>query len=315
MKKFYSLIATAILAVNFTAQTSTTVVSEPFTYTGALNANGWSTHSGTAGQLLSNGSQAITVAGNSEDVNKAFSTSYSVEAGKINEVNYSATLNLPNGVGLTTAGDYFMMLSSAAGTTGVSNFYARLYVKGSATGYTLGILNNSGGTANPTYGVEIPYDNPANITVTYTINNTLPTPTNVATLKINAQPLLTNATGTGGIPTTLAAVAIRESGTASTGTGRIFIDDVVVKTISAVTLAVADSNSMKDALVKNTKVSNTLIFAANADIQLINANGQVVKTASVKQNSTLEINTLPKGVYFVKGNVNGKLVSQTIIKK
>ena len=314
MTKIYSLFAAVILAANVNAQTTTEVVNEPFTFTGSLKDNGWASHSGISGQLSSDGSVAKLVAGNTEDVNKAFSTSYSIAAGKKSVVNYSATLNIASAAGLTTAGDYFMMLSSAAGTVGITNFYARLYVKGSVTGYTIGILNNSGGTATPTYGTEIAYGTPANVSVTYTVDNSVATPTNVATLQINAQTLLSNSTGTSAAPTTLASVALRQAGTATNGTGNITIDNLVVTTTST-TLAVANNGTANVVLVKNTVVANSIIFGAKANVQVINTNGQVVRTASVNENSTLEVSTLPKGMYIVTGNVNGKLISQKIIKK
>lgn len=314
MKKLYSLFAAVTIAATVNAQTATQVVNENFSFTGALSANGWASHSGTAGQLLSDGNAAKLVAGNSEDVNKAFSASYAVEAGKKNQANYSATINIASATGLTTAGEYFLMFGSTAGTS-VTTFVARLYVKGSATGFTLGILNNSGGTATPTYGTELPYGTAANIVVEYTIDNTLTTPTNVATLQINSQPLLTNSTGTSAAPTVLASVAIREAGNATSGTGNISIDNISASTISPIVLAVSDANTVKANLVKNTVVGNVITFAAKSDVQVINMNGQVVKTASVNENSSLEVSTLPKGTYIVTGSVNGKAVSQKIIKK
>ena len=102
MKKIYSLFAVVMIAATANAQTATQVVNENFSFTGALNANGWATHSGTAGQLLSDGNAAKMVAGNGEDVNKAFSASYTVEAGKKNEASYSATLNIATATGLIT---------------------------------------------------------------------------------------------------------------------------------------------------------------------------------------------------------------------
>ena len=314
MKKIYSLFAVVMIAATANAQTATQVVNENFSFTGALNANGWATHSGTAGQLLSDGNAAKMVAGNSEDVNKAFSASYAVEAGKKNQANYSATLNIASAAGLTTAGEYFLMLGSTSGAS-VTSFFARLYIKGSPTGYTLGILNNSGGTVTPTYGTELLYGTAANIVVSYVIDNTTGTPTNVATLQINAQPLLTNSTGTSAAPTTLASIAIREAGTASSGTGNISIDNLSVTTISPITLAVSDVNAVKANLVKNTSVENNIIFATKANVQVINMNGQVVKTAAVNENTSLEVSSLPKGTYIVTGSVNGEAVSQKIIKK
>lgn len=81
------------------------------------------------------------------------------------------------------------------------------------------------------------------------------------------------------------------------------------------TMAVGNANAAKANLVKNTVVNNAILFAAKADVQIVNMNGQVVKSASVNENSSLEVASLPKGTYIVTGNVNGKAVSQKIIKK
>jgi hypothetical protein len=312
MKKIYSFFAAVGMAASFMAQT--TVASDNFSYTGALNANGWVSHSGTAGQLTANGSTANLAAGNSEDVNLAFSTVYTIAPGVVNKADYSATINVPNGTGLTTTGDYFLMLGGTAGAS-VTFFYGRLYIKGSATGYTLGVLNNSGGTATPAYGTEIPYGTPANITVTYTVDNSVTPATNAATLQINSQPLLTNATGTSAAATQLASVAIREAGNASSGTGNISIDNLVVRTYSS-TLAVSDVSKAKGNLVKNTFVTNEEItFGAQAkDVKVYNMFGQVVKTASVNENESLNVSELQKGSYIVTGTVNNQPVSQKILK-
>lgn len=100
----------------------------------------------------------------------------------------------------------------------------------------------------------------------------------------------------------------------ATSAKRAFIDNVKVVT-NPVVLGVGNANAAKVNLVKNTVVENSILFAAKADVQVINANGQVVKTASVNENTSLEVSSLPKGVYIVTGNVAGKAVSQKIIKK
>ncbi|GAA4150267.1 T9SS type A sorting domain-containing protein [Chryseobacterium ginsenosidimutans] len=312
MKKIYSFLATVGIVASLMAQN--TVASDNFSYTGALTSNGWVSHSGTAGQLTANGSVANLVAGNSEDANIAFSTPYTIAAGVINKADYSATINVASATGLTTAGDYFLMFGGTAGTS-VTFFYGRLYIKGSATGYTLGILNNSGGTATPTYGTEIPYGTAANITVTYTVDNVAST--NTATLQINSQPLLSNATGTSAAATSLASVAIREAGTASAGTGNISIDNLVARTYSTTTLAVSDLSSTKaGSFVKNTFVkTNEITFGAQVkDVKVYNMFGQIVKTASVKENESLNVAELQKGNYIVTGTVNNQPVSQKILK-
>ncbi|UOE41724.1 T9SS type A sorting domain-containing protein [Chryseobacterium suipulveris] len=84
---------------------------------------------------------------------------------------------------------------------------------------------------------------------------------------------------------------------------------------AAPTMSVTDINAAKASLVKNTLVNNTINFAAKADVKIVNMNGQVVKTASVNENTTLDVSALTKGTYIVTGVVNGKAVSEKVIKK
>lgn len=79
-------------------------------------------------------------------------------------------------------------------------------------------------------------------------------------------------------------------------------------------LAVTDFSKSKFSLVKNTVVGESIAFAKTADVQIINAAGQVVKTAKVTEGSTLNVSSLAKGVYIVTGSVNGEKVSQKVIK-
>ncbi len=81
------------------------------------------------------------------------------------------------------------------------------------------------------------------------------------------------------------------------------------------TMAVNDAAKGKANLVKNTIVSNELIFGAASKVSVYNAAGQVVKTAEVAENARLDVSALPKGNYVVTGLVNGQAVSQKIIKK
>lgn len=99
----------------------------------------------------------------------------------------------------------------------------------------------------------------------------------------------------------------------SGGNKQITIDNV--SWTAAATMAVGGANATKAKLVKNTAVNNTLHFAAKSDVQIISMNGQVVKSASVDENTTLDVASLPKGMYVVTGVVNGTAVSQKIIKK
>ena len=319
MKKIFTLLSVIALGVSANAQTE--VVNETFSYTGALKDNGWVTHSGTAGQLVADGSVAKMVAGNSEDVNKAFSSAYTIEASKYNKIEYSLTVNVADATGLTTAatGEYFIHLVNPAGTAPAgASFVARLYIKGSTTGYSLGVLNNgavpTGGSVTPTYGTEVAYGTPSNVVLTYIVDNTIASPTNTATLQINSQPLLTNATGIGTAPAALSGIAIREAGSATTGTGTVTLDNLVVKTYTP-SLSTIDFNSQKLNLVKNTKVTNEITFGEKANVKIYNLSGSLVKSVSVENGTTLDVSSLAKGVYLIKGDVNGETVVQKIIKQ
>lgn len=90
-----------------------------------------------------------------------------------------------------------------------------------------------------------------------------------------------------------------------------FFDDF---SVTDAALAVSDLSISKHAIVRNTSVSNTLTFAAKSDVQILNMAGQVVKSASVDNNSTLDISALPKGIYMVKGIVNGEESVQKVMK-
>ena len=137
---------------------------ESFNFDGALNANGWTTHSGAvpgqfqilttpsnsgsslsySGLQNSIGNRAIFIAGNTEDVNKAISG--------ISGVGYlSFLMNVTNADTLSTTGVHFIGFGGAAGTS-LSAFAGRVYVKKglSPNTFQLGILNYTGGTPSPT---------------------------------------------------------------------------------------------------------------------------------------------------------------------
>lgn len=99
----------------------------------------------------------------------------------------------------------------------------------------------------------------------------------------------------------------------TTGNKQVTIDDV--SWTAYVTMAVVDATKAKANLVKNTIVSNELIFGAAAKVSVYNTAGQVVKTAEVAENGRLDVSALPKGTYVVTGLVNGQAVSQKVVKK
>lgn len=102
-----------------------------------------------------------------------------------------------------------------------------------------------------------------------------------------------------------------------TGTDGLYAIDNFSLTPSVNALAVADiKNAKAGNFVKNTFVkSDEIIFGADVkDVKVYNMFGQVVKSASVKENGTVNVAELSKGNYIVTGTVNNEPVSQKILK-
>ena len=76
-----------------------------------------------------------------------------------------------------------------------------------------------------------------------------------------------------------------------------------------------DFNSQKLNLVKNTKVTNEITFGEKANVKIYNLSGSLVKSVSVENGTTLDVSSLSKGIYIIKGDVNGETVVQKIIKQ
>jgi hypothetical protein len=113
------------------------------------------------------------------------------------------------------------------------------------------------------------------------------------------------ATGTGG---TWYLVNGNTSATSKTLT--------VKGTVQSDVLAISDLTKTKSNFVKNTFVQDEEItFGSDVkDIKIYTLTGQVVKTASVKEGSSLNVAELAKGNYIVTGTVNNQPVSQKILK-
>jgi len=91
------------------------------------------------------------------------------------------------------------------------------------------------------------------------------------------------------------------------------VDDV---SLTTGTLAVGEVLPSKYRMIKNTFVKNDEItFGADTkDVKVYTLTGQLVKTASVKANETLNVADLAEGNYIVTGTVNNQAVSQKILK-
>jgi hypothetical protein len=218
---------------------------EQFNFTGAANANGWTTHSGTSGQLqaittpsnngsslsfpaLENsvGNRIQLTAGNNEDVNKALSNITGVGY-------YSFLLNVPTTAGLHANGgngDYFIGFGGAAGGT-VTSLAGRVFVKAGLTPNTfvLGLLNQSG-TGNATSYLPTEYPVGTTVFIVVKLDATV-SPIN-ASIWVNPTPGtpetpadLSNNTGSNGLAS-FASIFLRQGGNAGAGTGNVEVDEI-----------------------------------------------------------------------------------------
>ncbi|MDR2206602.1 MAG: T9SS type A sorting domain-containing protein [Flavobacteriaceae bacterium] len=96
--------------------------------------------------------------------------------------------------------------------------------------------------------------------------------------------------------------------------GTAYFDDFSVIDNDA-TAGTTEVGLSKHALIKNTLVNNQITFAADANIQIINTVGQVVKSAKVTNGTSMDVSSLAKGVYIVTGVANGEKSSQKFIKQ
>jgi hypothetical protein len=325
MKKFYTLSFLLLASLSFGQVTDT------FTGTGILSANGWTLHSGTASQLtISSGSLTYSgltptgnkialVAGNSEDVNKSVGTAITGVA------YFSAVLNLPNITGLTTAGDYSISLGAQTGAT-VTGLYGRLMLKTgvAANTFNIGLVNTSGTGTTPTYlATDYPTGTPVLVVVKYDrSNNTAYLFVNPALDSTEPVPSLTNATGTTAAPASIASICLRQAGTATIGTGNVEYDDVragstwAYVTTSTLVLSVKQNEISGLTIYPNPVTKGTLYISSNnasaKSVAIFDVLGKQVLNAKTSNNA-VNVSSLKGGVYILKITEDGKTDTRKLI--
>ena len=224
-------------------------------------------------------------------------------------VNAIATSSPTGGVG----GSGALLLGNNTGTTNAYVFtsgtdfniagakYITIKVKGTSGGVSFNLGEVGSGKTGVTYNV------PAGTTSDVTLTNS--GSVNSYSGSINAANWIT-------IKLDLAGVDIVNNKTLSLkiqkgSTNALYVDDIQ----SDASLAVIDTNKSKTTLVRNTKVNNEISFGEKANVKIYNVSGSLVKSASVEKNTSLNVSSLPKGIYVVTGEVNGQSVSQKIVKE
>jgi hypothetical protein len=227
----------------FIASSTFCQIVDVFNYDGVLNANGWTSHSGTSpgqtvtlttssdngnslsfpGLATSTGNRVRLTAGFNEDVNRAVT-------GMTGVGYYSFLLKVPNTTGINPNGDYFIGFGTTAGT-GVNTFGARVFVKPGSINNTfqLGIQNMTGGTPTQTFTGDYNCGETVLVVVKF-VASSAPT---IASLFVNptpgqsepATPTAINNSGTTGF-NNIASLFLRQNGNATTGTGTLEIDEI-----------------------------------------------------------------------------------------
>lgn len=335
MKKIYSLLSISLLSVATFAQTYI-----PFNGTGPLNTNGWTTHGGTTGQTLlvatpsdsgnslafpglatSAGNRTSMVAGNSEDINFPFTTPITAS-----RIYYSALIKVLDVAQLdlnSAIGSYGLALTSVASAT-TTAFQARIYTKQGATPgtFVVGVLNNSGGTAAPSFHATDLLPN-----TTYFLVVKYDLPTNTASLYVNPVPgqpeptaNATNATGTTAAPTQAAAILIRQAGNATAGTGNVEIDEIRVgETWDFVTPSNLNTaeNTIEGLSLYPNPVKNGVFYintTANAEksVVVFDVLGKQVLNVTTND-SSVNVSNLRAGIYMVQVTEEGKTATKKLV--
>jgi hypothetical protein len=334
MKKLLTLVVLLLTTISFG---QTTYI--PFTGTGPLTSNGWTTHSGVTGELsilttssdngnnltysglaTPTGNRTSMVAGKTEDVNFPLSTPLT------GVIYYSALIKVLDVTQLdlntSTTGSYGLSLTSVTSAT-TTAFQGRIYTRqGSTSGFQVGILNNSGGTtATPTFiTTDLLVGSTHLLVVKYDLSN------NTASLFVNPVPgnteptaTVTNSTGTTAAPTQIAGFVIRQGGTATAGSGNVEIDEIrVANTFASVTPTGPLSTNQNQILglqVYPNPTKNVLNILTNSNlakiVQVYDMIGKEVINTQIE--NQLNVSNLTTGMYVAKITEDGKTSTTKLV--
>ena len=284
MKKIYSILGILALGTFANAQI---VINE--VYGGGGNSG--STWKNDFVELINNGSTTATLTG--------ATLQYTSAAGVFNTYQ-----TLPS---ITLAPGQKYLIQEAAGTGGTTNLPTPDFV-----GTTL--INFNSTTNSSTTGFAMSGTNGKLALVNGIVQIT--TPTDAAVLDFVGFGSASQFEGTAAAPVMSNTTSDSRTNGVDTNNNSTDFTNGTPTPENKATMSVVDVNNTKVNLVKNTIVNDGLTFGAKAtNVQLVNMNGQVVKTVSVDNGTIVNISSLPKGTYIVTADVNGKKVSQKIVKQ
>lgn len=224
---------------------------------------------------------------------------YASSAGTFNQYH-----NLPN-ITLTPGQTY--LIQEAAGTGGTANLPTPDFVAPIPTNFGTGTNTAPGFAMAAAAGKVVLANNGTQVS----------TPTDSNVLDFVGYGTANQYEGSGPAPAPSATNSVaRISGDTNNNAVDFAAGVPTPQNSTSGTLAVGDTAKVKGNFVKNTFVKNNEItFGAQAkDVKVYNMFGQIVKSASVKENETLNVSELAKGNYIVTGTVNNQPVSQKILK-
>lgn len=316
---------------------------DPINYNGALSANGWSTNSGTAGQITAlatpsdlgsslnypgvatpAGNRTQLTSANKENINKAFAspattTAFASFLLKVTDVGSLAANTL------TTPPGYIVSFSPESGSA-ISSMVSRISLrKGSAPNtFNLGILNTTGGTATAAdlYGSGTPVNYSVGTTYFIVVKYDMTGTTGTTSLWINPNlssegaPNIVSSFGTSTKAAQIASLVLRQAATTGTEELDEFRMGTSWKDVVGAALGVKDLVAKKQ-LISNTLVKDSfkLLTSQKVTLEIFSANGSLVKQISANPYQQVEMSDVPKGIYLLKITENGNVSTIKIVKQ
>lgn len=81
------------------------------------------------------------------------------------------------------------------------------------------------------------------------------------------------------------------------------------------TLSADHFQGLLKSFIKNSIVSNKILFDVKANVQIFSMNGELLKACHVDKATEMDISALPKGMYLVTAEADGEISTQKIMKK